>query len=164
MDGLNKLAQRKVTTYSRVELDFILSIDSYPTDNVGQFLQCFPCVPHNSSTPATEPSKSVHSLSFRFAGSLDLSRLKVTLDGLLYGNGSKSMDSTFFRMKGLLHINGQHQLHILQAVHSVFDIQPSPYLIGSMNDNTQGQNLIIVIGCNLRYDILLDLFAQCSNP
>ncbi len=146
-----------------MDLDFILSIDGYNTECPNQFLQCFPCDSHGSQVKTTvQPVNDVSSLSIKFSGLVDLSVFKCILDNLLYDNGNKNEKKcSIFRMKGLLHVNGERQLYILQSVHSIFDVQPSTYAIGSPLDPTGGLNLIIIIGCDLGHNFLISKFDEC---
>lgn len=162
LNRLNEFAQKKVASFSQVDLEFILSIDSYQSGSTNQFLQCFPCCGPVHSRTVKEtgtPERSVSSLSLKFPGQLNQQLLKSTLDNLLYANGAGS--SNIFRIKGLLHIFGSQHLYILQSVHTVFDVQSSSYAVGAAEDKTEGLNLVIIIGCNLKYETLLQTFTQC---
>ncbi len=156
---LNGLAEKKVTSFSRVDLEFVLSIGSYCSDS-SYVIKCLPCDSHflkqgGNFSPNISSSNEVNSLSIKFPGRLDLKILKVILDDILYGNGIQDhRGPSIFRMKGLLHVVGSNQLHILQSVHSVFDIQSSACNIGSQQDPTNGMNVIVVIGCSLNGETL----------
>jgi len=66
-----------------------------------------------------------------------------------------------FRMKGILQpptsspeensisLEGPPRLLVLQAVHNIFDIQPSTFGIGEIGDTSGGMNHVIVIGLRL---------------
>jgi G3E family GTPase len=56
-----------------------------------------------------------------------------------------------FRIKGALHVTGPQRsfVHVLQAVHDVFDIQPSPFLCGGEGDTTGGVSRFVFIGRSL---------------
>ena len=58
-------------------------------------------------------------------------------------------------MKGLLHVRDSTQLHVLQAVHEIFELRASDCAAGSAGDHTQGQNRIVIIGSNVDVDALL---------
>ncbi len=152
---LNGLAEKKVTSFSRVDLEFILSIRSYCTDS-SYVMKCLPCDSQGGDlSPTISSSNEVNSLSIKLPGRLDLKILKLILDDILYGNGIQDHKGpSIFRMKGLLHVVGCNQLHILQSVHSVFDIQSSACNIGSQQDPTNGVNVIVVIGCSLNGETL----------
>lgn len=65
-----------------------------------------------------------------------------------------------FRMKGILMIENHSKLHILQAVHDVFDIQPSQ--IDCADDEKMlGMNRIIVIGENINLEELESRIVNC---
>jgi len=111
---------------------------------------------------------TTHSVEFR--GPVDVHQLQLYLDSILYANGGASasahsaaaasaaasdeppapaMKMRIFRMKGVLHVQGAPVLHILQAVHDIFDIQASSHAVGSPQDTTGGVNKVVVIGSHL---------------
>ena len=51
-----------------------------------------------------------------------------------------------YRLKGVVHIYGKRRLHIIQAVHDVFEITESSFESGGPGDITEGMNLIVIIG------------------
>ena len=73
----------------------------------------------------------------------------------------ESAPMKIYRMKGVLHVLDQPQLHILQAVHDIFDIQASSHGVGSSEDTSGGMNKIIVIGRNLDAEALNAGISQC---
>jgi G3E family GTPase len=174
--------------------------------------------PHSASTLSTH--------SFLIAGSMDLRKLKICLDRLLYSfdeedgdtaahedgtadvvgakrtHGSAQNDTLsgtlpppppstsgaegaalkqeaaqstscrIYRMKGVFQVaeeGGDETggletrvvLHILQAVHDVFDIQRSDVAPGSADDKSEGLNKIIVIGKHMDKATLEAEFRQC---
>ena len=66
-----------------------------------------------------------------------------------------------FRMKGVLHVENDSVLHILQAVHDIFDIQASSHVVGGGHDTTRGANKFIVIGSYLDAEALDAGLLQC---
>ncbi len=66
-----------------------------------------------------------------------------------------------FRMKGIVRTAESEVLYVLQAVHNIFDLQPSPYSIGSEGDLTNGANVIVVIGKNLNMEYIEEEFRRC---
>jgi G3E family GTPase len=184
---INAFAQIQHTTFSQVPLDFILATESYSMHNGAQFidsssfLQCFPCDPTSQQLQRKQqqqqqvalvadphPQKSVRSIALQFEGQFVLSKLKVVLDALLYNNGDTSAEnnglvgsSKIFRMKGVLHVVGEGNLFVLQGVHEMFDLQPSSHAIGSVEDKSNGKNLIVVIGCDLEQDKIHEVLLSC---
>jgi G3E family GTPase len=91
------------------------------------------------------------------------------------------LSMTIYRMKGIIKIQNSPYLHILQAVHDIFEIQPSSYLIPgktvSAIDNANiniesseftsevynhmNDNSIIVIGRYIDKDFIYDKLQQC---
>ena len=76
-----------------------------------------------------------------------------------------------FRMKGVLYANSENdipphdspQLYLLQTVHELFEIRRSSVKVGDVSDPTNGCNLIIVIGCNLRIDAIEATLKDCLS-
>ena len=197
---MNRMADIRATTFANVGCEWILDIDCYslrnPLESMGGVLMaegnfCFPCGEDDgkqmlSSHPAAiNPSHSATTLSscnLSFPGTLDLPKLKLFLDSILYDNGrfiavaansatsltphadADTTDSSImriFRMKGILHIQGEPFLHILQAVHDIFDIQPSLVEKGIGRDASSGLNHIIVIGRNVDKKCLYNGLQAC---
>jgi G3E family GTPase len=119
---------------------------------------------HSQDQPHSAATLSTH--GFSFEGHIDLARLKILLDQLLYSyslsvpggahsapagtSGDGGAMGAIYRMKGVFHVKGDDRLHILQAVHDIFDIQPSSFLVGSEQDaSTGGCNKVIAIGKNI---------------
>lgn len=181
---LNSIAEVKITSFSNVDVNWVLDLDCYcaKTSSVESLVElCAPCVSVSNSHAAV----SLATESFKFPGRVSIPLLERYLDNVLYGQKaaehSKSTDmavvdmtgpitrpeidspSSIFRMKGILHSTDSAELLILQAVHDVFDIQPSSHLVGGENDRTDNQNLVIVIGRNLNRDELLRGFMSCCS-
>lgn len=158
-----------------VDLDFVLAINSFSSAHASiqgiyqatsdhQAVFCYPCEPGTAPTVGAAPTahvkSTVSSLALRFDRPFDLKALQAKLDYLVYEqniqDGVRSEttagpDSSMkiYRMKGIIHIDGDNTLHVLQAVHNLFDLQHSEYAKGSENDKTNGQSLLIIIGASL---------------
>lgn len=120
-------------------------------------------------------ASSLSSVALVIAGRLSLTAVKSFLDALLYNNGNNAPDHQLalpppaaaaagpvraeqgqgqgrvFRIKGALHVTGPQctLVHVLQAVHDVFDIQPSTFLCGGEGDTTGGMSRFVFIGRSL---------------
>lgn len=66
-----------------------------------------------------------------------------------------------YRMKGIIHVADSDRIFILQAVHNIFEVQPSNYIVGSNEDVSDGCNLLVLIGKNLDYNFIENMFHQC---
>lgn len=66
-----------------------------------------------------------------------------------------------YRMKGILHIQGSSQLHILQAVHDIFEVRPSSFESDGEDSSTTVNNKVIAIGRNIDRDYILSKFLEC---
>lgn len=177
MREINSFAHFGKAEYGNINLDFVLAINSYSSSNgLETFLEgehapvfCYPCepgaVPTSNATrrslPATtsHPKSTISSAAFRFSTPFNLRKLQAKLDYLVYEQNVQSSQATseekassamkIYRIKGLIHVDQSPVLHILQAVHNLFDIQESEYLRGSVDDRSGGQSLVIVIGAHL---------------
>lgn len=142
----------------------------YQATSDNQAVFCYPCEPANTPTtisgseagtiPEAHVKSTVSSLALRFDRAFDLKALQAKLDYLVYEQNiqdsvrsetTASADSSMkiYRMKGIIHIDGDNTLHVLQAVHNLFDLERSEYTKGSENDKTNGQSLLIIIGASL---------------
>lgn len=211
VEGVNSFAQVQMSTYSKVNLDFVLNTGSYATDDETGFLQCLPCTTGAASQSMTEklraltvlsqqPASSSHMASemktqyLQVAGAFHLKRLEVLLDSLLYSeqtggaavHGEKSepmevdeggavasqnhgttisgAEMRIFRLKGIVHIAGGDKLYVLQAVHNLFELQPSPYTVGSAEDTTCGLSSIVFIGKHLDMQHIESELVKCLQP
>lgn len=162
VQSMNCMAEIRATSFANVGCDWILGIDCYSVRNpldaeVGGDNFCTPC--GVAGPPSQHSASTLFSCSLSFAGSIDLPKLKLFLDSILYDNGRLLLppahgcatdDSMrIFRMKGVLHIKGESFIHILQAVHDIFDIQPSQVERETGRDVSGGLNHVIIIGRSL---------------
>ena len=199
----------------------------------GECEHCPPPSSSSSSSSAPQPhsAASLSTHSFLIPGHMDLHRLKICLDRLLYsfeedddeeeGSGEggsvvgskrthhgsaqgsvssldtpppppsaaasgaaeqtttsekagekagESSQCRIYRMKGVFQVveetteagaAGGVALHILQAVHDVFDIQRSDVVPGSEGDKSEGLNKLIVIGKHMDKALLEAEFRHC---
>lgn len=174
---INSFAHFGKAEYGNINLDFVLAINSYSSSNGFEtFLEgelapvfCYTCEPgavptSNTATRGTSattghPKSTISSAAFRFSTPFNLRKLQAKLDYLVYEQNTQSSQATseekasramkIYRIKGLIHVDQSPVLHVLQAVHNLFDIQESEYIRGSADDRTDGQSLVIVIGANL---------------
>jgi G3E family GTPase len=67
-----------------------------------------------------------------------------------------------FRLKGVLQPSEQEGcVLVLQAVHDVFEIQPSSFAAGGVGDTSKGLNHVIIIGRFLDRQRLEEGFLSC---
>jgi G3E family GTPase len=76
-------------------------------------------------------------------------------------SSSESRDMRIFRMKGLVHIINEPNLYILQAVHTIFDVQQSECVVGGEQDVTAGLSVFVVIGKFLDADLIEAELLKC---
>jgi len=193
---INGMAQLQRTRFGAVGPEWVLDIDSYSTKEAptelafetgqGMFSgdMCVPCVPvAPGGMPAfggvrmqaveTHSAAMLTTHSVEFKGLVDVHKLQLYLDSILYANGGATASPhavaagadaalmKVFRMKGVLHVRGDGMLHILQAVHDIFDIQASSHAVGSSQDTTGGVNKVVVIGSHLDSEALDAGLLQC---
>jgi G3E family GTPase len=95
---------------------------------------------------------SVGSVSFLFDQPFDTGRLMQSLNALLAVHGDD-----IYRVKGILHAQGDDRRHVLQGVHRLLELKPSiPWW-----DETPGSKLVF-IGRNLNADALRARLAACT--
>lgn len=211
VEQVNSIAQVQTSTFSKVNLDFVLNTGSYATDDETGFLQCLPCTTGASVQTMTSKVRALTLLSqqpssthlasemktqyLQLPGTFHLKRLEVLLDSLLYSeqtdgggavhgggkstapnvdaisartdiDGNATIDKEaaamrIFRLKGIVHIEGSSQLYVLQAVHNIFELQPSPYTVGSVEDTTAGISSFVFIGKHLDMQYFEGEFLKC---
>ena len=70
-------------------------------------------------------------------------------------------DMRIFRLKGILQVQGESHLQVLQAVFDVFEVRASSYEKGDDGDATKGLNRVVVIGRNLDKAQIEQGFLKC---
>ncbi|WHZ10196.1 MAG: Putative metal chaperone, involved in Zn homeostasis, GTPase of COG0523 family [Burkholderiaceae bacterium] len=94
---------------------------------------------------------SVGSASFVFDRPFDAGRLMHSLDRLLAASGDD-----IYRVKGILHVQGDERRHVLQGVHRILELKASmPWW-----DETPASKLVF-IGRHLQADTLRALLEAC---
>lgn len=180
ISNVNSIADIQLTSFSKVSPQWVLDIDGFSTKQaIDTVMLCNPCKPISESHNAIKLS----TYSFIFYGKLNLITLQRYLDGLLYQGSSSisqhgSRNAEFnennkqeiFRMKGILHIEQQENdieqveyLYILQAVHEIFDIKKSNIEINSMEDKSQNENRIVIIGKRIDTNKIKEGFISCIS-
>ena len=194
LKSINSSAQYLRTSFSNVDPQWVLDINSYSLNDLHPLLVQPPPPPTHqcsddaciSCGPKVTPLVPVHSASilttygFSFPGLMDLHALMTLLDKILYSfadnegshsslHGSSKNElcprsyGRIFRMKGVFHIQDEEYLHIMQAVHDVFDIQPSSFRRQGEDDQTSGLNSVILIGKNLDQDFIEREVKKCIS-
>jgi len=103
-----------------------------------------PAAPHSHDP-------TVDSVSFVFERPFDAERLMASLEELLATAGDD-----IFRLKGILHVQGDERRHVLQGVHRLLELKPSmPWW-----DETPTSKLVF-IGRGLRADALHARLQAC---
>eukprot|EP01038_Epipyxis_sp_PR26KG_P009935 gene9935-13365_t len=122
----------------------------------------------------------ITTIGIKIEGVFQLKELEKLLDSFLYSsfsskneeNSLKLKHSNFdgrvevhrmeiYRMKGILHVENDNRLFLMQSVHDIFEIQPSEFLSGSMHDSTNGYNPFVVIGKNLSKTFFEEQLTKC---
>ncbi len=178
--SINGFALMEMTSYSKINLDFVLQTNSYANDGVGSLLgtdsstvTCMPCVVDDkpSHLQGEAGRSAVTSLALRFDERFYLQLLRTSLDQLLYGNGDSNKQSNqpdvdkvagqmkIYRMKGLIQIEGSEKMFILQAVHNLFELDESEYTISQLEESKRA-TLLIVIGSSLDQRVIEQAFKS----
>jgi G3E family GTPase len=172
--ALNSSAPILRTVQARVDLSQILGLQSFESDALAMtdpdFLgkaqgdhshhdhdhtcdeHCAHDHDHTAAAPAPHShDPSVGSVSFLFDRPFDLQRLARSLNELLAVDGDH-----IFRVKGILHVQGDERRHVLQGVHRLLEIKPSmPWW-----DETPVSKLVF-IGRHLHADALRSRLQAC---
>lgn len=176
--SINRFAVYGKSSFGQIPLDFVLAINSYSAAQVNlqslysatqekhQAVFCYPCEPGSNSLslqsplPASHVKNAVSSAAFRFREAFDVKTLKAKLDYIIYERNiqdaavmqteKEKSSMKIYRMKGIFHCTEPStHLYVLQAVHNLFDLQLTDYLVESSQDKTNGESLLVVIGSNL---------------
>jgi G3E family GTPase len=108
---------------------------------------------HTAPAPHTH-DPSVDSVSFVFDRPVDAQRLERSLQDLLAIRGDD-----IFRVKGILHVQGDDRRHVLQGVHRILELKPSmPWW-----DETPASKLVF-IGRHLQDQKLRARLEACLAP
>jgi G3E family GTPase len=142
--ALNQSAPILRTVQAQVDLSLILGLQSFESDALSMtdphFLQdvhahddpahghvcdehCghgHGAVPPLVAAPSHTHDPSVASVSFTFDRPFDAERLERALKDLLAIRGDD-----IFRVKGILHVQGDERRHVLQGVHRILELKPS---------------------------------------
>jgi len=98
--------------------------------------------------------ESVTSVSFRESRALDLGMVQAWVDRLLRRNGTN-----IYRMKGVLHVEGEDRRFVYQGVHMVFNgARAQPWA-----DGEKRESRIVFIGKDLDHAALAAAFEACVS-
>lgn len=158
---LNSIAPVMRTVQAQVDLSQILGLQTYESDAlsmtdpdflhkpaIGGPIGAHVCDEHcthqeHDHLPAIGPSAehahthdpSVNSVSFTFDRPFDIDALMPTLNALLSEHGDD-----IYRVKGILHVQGDDRRHVLQGVHRLLELKPAlPWW-----DETPGSKLVFI--------------------
>lgn len=170
--ALNSSAPILRTVQARVDLSQILGLQSFESDALAMtdphFLDpaqgahehhdhsCDEHCAHGHAHAAAAPAPhshdpSVGSVSFLFDRPFDAQHLLHSLNELLAADGDD-----IFRVKGILHMQGDERRHVLQGVHRLLEIKPSmPWW-----DETPTSKLVF-IGRHLQRQTLRERLQAC---
>ena len=171
--SLNQSAPIVRTVQAQVDLSLILGLQSFESDALSMtdphFMQdvhdheCDEHCGHGHShgdvpplvaAPSHTHDPSVASVSFTFDRPFDAERLQRSLQDLLAIRGDD-----IFRVKGILHVQGDDRRHVLQGVHRILEFKPSfPWW-----DETPASKLVF-IGRHLQDQKLRAQLEACLAP
>ncbi|GAA4354030.1 GTP-binding protein [Variovorax defluvii] len=166
--SLNQSAPILRTVQAQVDLSLILGLQSFESDALSMtdphFLEdandhvcdancshAHGTVPPLVAAPSHSHDPSVASVSFTFDRPFDAARLQRSLQDLLAIRGDD-----IFRVKGILHVQGDDRRHVLQGVHRILELKPSfPWW-----DETPASKLVF-IGRHLQHEKLRARLEAC---
>ena len=174
--SINSYAEISTSSFSKVEPSWLLHTESfsgYRFESVASKLEslftkldsefCSPCVPPSSQAHIPHSADSLRTWGFQIEGVFEKTLLSRFLDDILYSNGEsmkkESINMQIFRIKGIVYLSGENYVHIVQAVHELFEFSASE-LPAAIPVNQLGaerrppMNKIIVIGRNIEKNIL----------
>ena len=144
--GLNGMARIQRTNFSKVDLDFVLGLDCY--GGRGKEDVSLPFLNgdegghghHSHGHGGREEGggeDEVRTVALVEGVEVDLEAVKRWLAELLWKDDDteeeeeeQQQQQQIYRMKGTLVVAGSDVLHILQAVHETFEVEPSQTLVG----------------------------------
>jgi len=165
---LNQSAPILRTVQAHVDLSLILGLQSFESDALSMTDPDFLADLHQAghvcdghcehgdipplvAAPGHSHDPSVGSASFTFDRPFDAERLMRSLNELLALRGDD-----IFRVKGILHVQGDERRHVLQGVHRILELKPSmPWW-----DETPGSKLVF-IGRHLQQEKLRARLEAC---
>jgi G3E family GTPase len=147
---LNVLARIYRTQDARIELSKVLDVGAF---DLSRRLEVSPGLLEGSSEHHHEDG--IGSVALVEPGELDGKRLNAWLGGLL-----KSRGTDIYRMKGIVHVQGESRRVVFQGVHMMFEGRPDrPWQEGE--DRT---NRIVFIGRKLEASELREGLRSCRAP
>eukprot|EP00511_Aplanochytrium_stocchinoi_P000150 CAMPEP_0204822184 /NCGR_PEP_ID=MMETSP1346-20131115/371_1 /ASSEMBLY_ACC=CAM_ASM_000771 /TAXON_ID=215587 /ORGANISM="Aplanochytrium stocchinoi, Strain GSBS06" /LENGTH=402 /DNA_ID=CAMNT_0051948257 /DNA_START=116 /DNA_END=1324 /DNA_ORIENTATION=- len=158
---VNPLAELHKTTYSKIALNTILNIRGYEvdcglkvkmiSDQQKELLQAESWNASGENAVNHSHDDHVRSVVIKSEALLDLSKFRIWLAELLWENDKNSDDGCeIFRVKGILNIENDDQVYVVQAVYETFEIEPSREQWSSPDfSNQPRENRIIFIGRNI---------------
>ena len=172
--GLNGMARIQRTNFSKVDLDFVLGLDCYggrgkedtslPFLNVDEVGHVHYSHGHGGREGGGEDE--VRTVALVEGVEVDVEAVKRWLAELLWRDEEEEEEEEeqqqrqqqqkqqIYRMKGTLAVVGAEVLHILQAVHETFEVEPSQSLVseGGGDGGSEGgrkECRLVVIGKGL---------------
>eukprot|EP00501_MAST-03F_sp_TOSAG23-6_P002532 GSMAST32.ASY1.ANO1.2671.1 assembled CDS len=164
IQGINSTASIYMTEKSKVKLDNILNQRSFELSteavDIGE-IHCKQSCGEYVDKYSTVVSNSDHTS--------DIGSITVTAQGSdewidtndINNNSNSNNRPEIFRAKGFLSVSGSTSIHILQAVHELFDIDAVSEEIDATSKNIEQLNKIIFIGRFLDSATLNRQFREC---
>ncbi|GAB5031611.1 cobw domain-containing protein [Nannochloropsis oceanica] len=153
--GLNGMARIQRTNFSKIDLDFVLGLDCYGArkkDDVSlPFLNVCGAEHVHGGNEEGRRDDEVRTVAWVEGVEVKVEAVKQWLAELLWRDDDKEVDAKqqqqqerqqqqhIYRMKGTLAVAGSEVLHILQAVHETFELEPSQTLVGEGDKGEGGE-------------------------
>ncbi|XP_072974469.1 uncharacterized protein [Typha angustifolia] len=150
---INSLATVIPSVRCQVDLHKVLDRQAYSAKNLNHLAEL---LEYSKSLPAnSRHDSSVCTLCIYEPQPVDLDKVRLWLEDLLW---EKKSNMDIYRCKGVLHVHNSDQLHTLQAVREVYEVEPAREWYGT----EKRLNKIVFIGHNLDLDNLQDSFRSCT--
>lgn len=149
---INSLANVIPSVRCQVDLHKILDRQAYGAKNLAHLEALL-----QDSKDAPTRSRhdfSVRTLCFSEHHPVDLTKVRVWIEDLLW---EKKSNMDVYRCKGILYVHNSDQLHTLQAVRELYEIEPAR----KWSQMEKQTNKIVFIGRNLDENVLCDSFKSC---
>ncbi len=147
---------------SRVDLEGILNVQAFELKRALEvdphFITCCDDTEHSHEHEHKHKHQhddSVKTVHLRCKKDVDLDKLHIWIGELLWEERSDEI----FRMKGIVSVKGESQKYALQAVHSLFEVEPTEV---SWNPNEERETIIVFIGRNLNQEELYSSFVESA--
>lgn len=156
INGVVKIVE---TTHSRVDVNAVLDLHAYDSSESVR-LEATACPVSLPVSQGHSLEQKVSTVTLNFPGHVNLLLLDTFLQDLLWEKSisdSNGHPMDVFRVKGVVSDVNQTQRILIQAVHELFQLQPTT----KWKENEPRTNCLVFIGQHLDKTKLLERLTQC---